>query len=63
MVNGTPRVLKHFRKMSRYIMQEDLLQPRITVQESMSIAAALKLGKTVSRKEKQDAVSTGGGGE
>ncbi|KAH9644130.1 hypothetical protein HF086_015460 [Spodoptera exigua] len=45
--------MKLFKKLSTYIMQEDLLQPRLTVQESMVTAANLKLGKELGKAEKE----------
>ncbi|XP_050422487.1 ATP-binding cassette subfamily G member 4-like [Adelges cooleyi] len=56
MVNSRPRDMRTFRKMSRYIMQEDLLQPSLTVQESMEIASDLKLGYTISKEDKLNSI-------
>lgn len=41
-VNGKPRNRKHFMKQLSYIMQDDHLQPLLTVIESMEIASKLK---------------------
>lgn len=38
-------------------MQEDLLQPRLTVIESLSYAARLKIGRELSKEDKAKAVS------
>jgi len=39
-------------------MQEDLLQPRLTVIESLRYAARLKIGRELSSEDKEKAVST-----
>ncbi|KAK7791777.1 hypothetical protein R5R35_010562 [Gryllus longicercus] len=41
--NGRPRDPRHFRRQARYIMQEDLLQPHLSVREALRLAAELKL--------------------
>lgn len=56
-VNGRPRELDQFRRISCYIQQDDRLQPLLTVAENMSIAADLKLAGSVNAADKQNTVS------
>ncbi|KYN06508.1 PREDICTED: ATP-binding cassette sub-family G member 1-like [Cyphomyrmex costatus] len=55
-INGQLRNMHEFKKITCYIMQNDLTQPNLTVFEAMSFAADLKLGRRKSKSEKRAAI-------
>jgi hypothetical protein len=58
LTNGKPRDNRIFHKLSCYITQEDLLQPLLTVQEIMMVAAQLKLPSQTSETRRLNTVIT-----
>lgn len=57
-INGHERNLSQFAKLSAYIMQDNQLHGNLNVEEAMNVATALKLGKDLSKVDKQEVVRT-----
>lgn len=57
MVNGINREMRVFRKLNCYILQDDHVLTRLTVQEIVTIAARLKIPSNVPKQQRLAAVS------
>ncbi|XP_047360148.1 ATP-binding cassette sub-family G member 1-like isoform X2 [Vespa velutina] len=55
-INGQPRDINEFIKASCYIMQNDLIQPKLTTYEAICFAIDLKLGSKLTKAEKSAAI-------
>lgn len=56
-MNDCPIDAKRFRRQAAYIMQDDRLQPLLTVNEAMQFSANLKIGQDLSTENKLIRVS------
>uniref|UniRef100_A0A1I8PLE1 ABC transporter domain-containing protein n=1 Tax=Stomoxys calcitrans TaxID=35570 RepID=A0A1I8PLE1_STOCA len=56
-VNNQPRQMKSFRKLSRYVLQEDHISPYFTVMETMTFASKLKLDSQRTDKQREAVVN------
>ncbi|XP_044749960.1 ATP-binding cassette sub-family G member 1-like [Coccinella septempunctata] len=56
-INGERRDVDKFSRISRYIMQDDHIQPYLTVLESMTVAADLKLGSYETKENKGNMIN------
>uniref|UniRef100_A0A336LSC6 CSON015173 protein n=1 Tax=Culicoides sonorensis TaxID=179676 RepID=A0A336LSC6_CULSO len=55
-INNKSRDMDTFRRMSRYIMQQDVFHRMLTIREAMMVAADLKLGHVIDKNAKLEII-------
>ena len=56
-MNGAPRNKNSWRKEAGYVEQQEILYPNLSVKETLSYAAQLKLPSSIPKGEKLDRVN------
>lgn len=58
LVNGRKRDYDKFRQQSAYVLQEDCFFPELTVKETITLSAMLRLPRSMSKEEKEERVNS-----
>ncbi|XP_073847271.1 ATP-binding cassette sub-family G member 1-like [Musca autumnalis] len=57
LINGEPQDMKRFRKIARYVLQDDHISPYFTLMETMIFASKLKMDTIYSREQREQVIN------